>query len=79
MQEENKELTFEESITKLEALVNDLESGSCPLEEAIEKYTEGMKLVKICGDKLNSATEKVNKILLENGELKDFAIPEEEK
>ena len=74
---EEKELSFEEAITKLETIVKELESGSCSLDDAINKYTDGMNLARICGDKLNSATEKVNKILSENGELKDFEIPTE--
>ena len=75
--EKKNEMSFEEAITKLEAIVKELESGSCNLDDAIKKYTDGMNLAKVCGDKLNSATEKVNKILSENGELKDFEIPEE--
>ena len=73
--EEKKELNFEEAITKLEKIVKELESGSCSLDDAIDKYTEGMQLAKLCGDKLNSATEKVNKILRENGKLEEFEIP----
>lgn len=77
--EENtkKEKTFEENITELESIVKELETGSCSLDDAIDKFTTGMKLAKSCGDKLNAATEKVNKILTENGELKDFETPTE--
>lgn len=67
-----EEKTFEEALNELEEIVQKLESGEIPLEKAIEEYTNAMKLVKICSDKLNSATEKVNKILAENGQLKDF-------
>jgi len=77
MEEKEKELSFEEAMTKLEVIVKELESGSCSLDDAINKYTDGMNLARVCGDKLNSATEKVNKILSENGELKDFEIPTE--
>lgn len=72
-----KEKTFEESIAELETIVKELETGSCSLDDAINKFTEGMKLAKTCGDKLNTATEKVNKILMENGELEDFETPQE--
>lgn len=77
MMAENKEKTFEENITALENIVKELETGSCSLDDAIEKFTEGMKLVKTCGDKLTQATDKVNKILTENGELVDFETPTE--
>lgn len=69
------EMKFEEAMSALETIVKELESGNCSLDDAINKYTEGMKLAKLCGDKLSNATEKVNKILSENGELKDFEVP----
>lgn len=72
-----KEASFEENIVKLEGIVKELESGACSLDTAIEKFTEGMKLAKICGDKLSEATESVNKILTENGNLEDFQTPSE--
>lgn len=75
---ENKEISFEEAMSKLEAIVKKMESGNSSLDDAIKDYTEGMGLAKICGDKLNSATEKVNKILTENGEIKDFEAKVEE-
>lgn len=72
-------LSFEESLEKLESIVHELESGGVELEKAIDKYTEAMKLVKVCSEKLNTATEKVNKILNENGELVDFNVAENEE
>lgn len=73
---EKKEISFEEKIKKLEAIVNELESGEVALEEAIDKYTEAMKLSKECSNKLTEVTDKVNKILTENGNLEDFEIKE---
>lgn len=71
-----KEQSFEDKLAKLEEIVNELESGNVNLDDAIEKYTKAMKLAKECSTKLNKATEKVNKILLENGELTDFEVEE---
>ena len=73
---EKKEMTFEESLVELENIVKELEAGNVDLDKAIEKYSEAMKLAKTCSDKLNNATEAVNKILKENGELEDFEISE---
>ncbi len=73
--EKNKD-NFEEKIRKLEDIVKELESGEVNLDEAIEKYSSAMKLAKECSDKLNTATEQVNKILKENGTLEDFKIEE---
>ena len=71
-----KEKKFEELMTDLENIIKELETGEVDLESSIEKYTEAMKLVKICGDKLDSATASVNKILNEDGSLSDFTIEE---
>lgn len=70
------EKKFEELMGDLETIVKDLENGNTDLESSIEKYTEAMKIVKTCNDKLNNATESVNKILKENGDLEDFEIEE---
>ena len=67
-----KEKSFEGALEKLEAIVKELESGEVDLDNAIKKYSEAMQLAKYCSDKLKDATDKVNKILTENGELKDF-------
>lgn len=71
---ENEEKKFEELMVELEIIVKDLEEGNTDLDETIKKYTEAMKIVKVCNDKLENATEAVNKILNENGELTDFEV-----
>lgn len=67
-----KEKSFEESLTELETIVKDLESGNVSLDDAITKFNEAMKIAKICNDKLNNAEESVNKILNKDGTLEDF-------
>lgn len=67
-----KEMKFEEKLENLENIVKELEEGNVDLDEAINKYTEAMKIAKECSDKLDKATKAVNKILNENGELEDF-------
>mgnify|MGYP006392199719 CR=1 FL=1 len=69
-----EEKKFDELLTSIEVIVKDLESGNIDLETSIEKYSEAMKMIKICSDKLNSATESVNKILEENGNLSVRAV-----
>lgn len=68
--------SFEQALEDLETIVKELETGTVELDLAIEKYTEAMKLAKYCSDKLKVATDKVNKILTEQGELKDFEVEE---
>ena len=66
--------TFESSIKELEKIITELESGSLDLDKSISKYTEAMKLIKFCEDKLNSASETINKLVNENGKLSDFEV-----
>ncbi len=67
-----KEVKFEEKLQNLEEIVKELEEGNVDLDDAINKYTEAMKIAKECSEKLDNATKAVNKILNENGELEDF-------
>ena len=44
---------------RLEEIVEQMESGKMMLEELIGRYEEGMKLVKICQDRLTSAEQRI--------------------
>ena len=68
------EAKFEEKITELEKIINELENGEIDLDESINKYMMAMKLVKECDEKLKNIEEQVNKMVLENGEYKDFEL-----
>ena len=76
MAKEEKEKTFEKNLENLEKIVKDLESGNIPLDDAIEKFTEAMKLAKLCDNKLKNAEEKLNSILNKDGKLEEFSIEE---
>ena len=76
MASKKEEVSFEDKIRTLEEIVKELESGEVPLDEAINKYTEAMKLAKECSDKLTEVSDKVNKIMLENGKLEEFTVEE---
>ena len=71
-----EDLSFEESMEKLEEIVNKLESGDVPLDDAIEEFTNAMKIVKICNNKLNNAEEAIAKIVEDNGDIIDFNLQE---
>lgn len=72
-----KELNFEENLEKLEELVKDLENGNIPLDDAIEKYKEAMKLAKVCDEKLKNAEEAITKIVTPEGSLEEFEVKED--
>ena len=69
-------MNFEDKIKELEVIIKELETGEVNLDEAIDKYTKAMTLVKDCSNILTDASEKVNKILLENGNLEEFKVEE---
>lgn len=68
--------TFEENLEELDKIIKELESGNVNLDDAINKYSEAMKLVKICEDKIKDAEEVVTKIVNENGEEEKFEVSE---
>lgn len=74
MKENN--VKFEDKINELEEIIAELESGEIDLDTSIEKYTYAMKLVKECDKKLKNVEEKINKILTEDGTLKEFKVEE---
>lgn len=61
---------FEDSLSKLESIVSQLESGDLPLERALEIFEEGVGLARLCQSHLAEAERKVEMLLRERGELK---------
>ena len=59
MSKVEKEKKFEENIQELEKIINELESGEVDLDASIEKYTQAMKLVSLCDNKLKNVEEQV--------------------
>ena len=71
-----KKFNLEQSLADLEDLVEELESGDLPLEKAMKKFEEGIKLTRGCQTALKEAEQKVE-ILLKSaggGELEDFEV-----
>ena len=65
------EMSFEESLTELEGIVDKLEKGQLSLDESLMLFEKGIKLVRECNTKLKSAQQKVEQLVEENGEVKD--------
>jgi exodeoxyribonuclease VII small subunit len=59
-----EEMSFEEALSELQALVKALEKGDAKLEEAIQAYERGAALKRHCERKLREAQEKVDKIIV---------------
>ena len=71
-----KKINLEKSLADLETLVEELESGDLPLETAMKKFEEGIKLTRGCQVALKEAEQKVETLLKSAGseELTDFNI-----
>ena len=61
--EEIKKLSFEEAISELERIVEDLERGDIELEDSISIYERGVILKAHCEEKLKTAKMKIDKIV----------------
>ncbi|MGA8941748.1 MAG: exodeoxyribonuclease VII small subunit [Thermoactinomyces sp.] len=72
-------MPFEKAIKRLEEVVQKLEKGDTPLEQAIQLFDEGMKLAHVCGKKLEWAEHQVEMLVKENGKWlkKPFDIEED--
>ena len=62
-EEQVNAMKFEEALTRLEAIVSQLESGQLSLEDSLRCFEEGMALSKICGDKLSEAENKIEMLV----------------
>ncbi len=76
-----EEIKFEAALARLEEIVRALDSGEAKLDESLALFEEGVKLVKLCSDKLDKAEQRV-KILVrgDDGSIteEDFAPMKEE-
>ena len=58
---------FEKSLDKLNKLVEKMEQGNLPLEEALKHFEEGVGLIRQCQDALNQAEQKVKVLVKKHG------------
>ncbi len=70
---------LEKALADLEELVEELESGDLPLEKAMKKFEEGIKLTRSCQAALKDAEQKVQVLLKSAGgeSLEDFEADED--
>lgn len=78
-----KKNNFEEQLNELQEIVNKLESGNVPLEDALNEFQAGVKLSRELEKKLNDAEQTVAKLVDKDGNVKTLdpqnaSAPEEE-
>ncbi len=66
--------TFESAIKKLEKIIEDLESGDLPLERAVKKFEEGMRLSAYCSRVLDETERKIS-LLIEDADGQVREVP----
>lgn len=72
-----KKTTFEESLRTLESLVERLESGDLPLDEALDAFEQGVKSVQLCRQALDRVETRIALLLEEkDGSLRTRPAPE---
>ena len=71
MEAKDTKISFENALTKLEAIVESMESGDVPLADLIAKFEEGSKLLKVCEARLKDAELKLE-LLKKSKEGADF-------
>lgn len=69
---EKETIRFEEAMLKLEEIVQKLETGDVPLEDAISLYKKGMELSAFCHGKLQDAEKQLISIIDEEGNKTPF-------
>jgi exodeoxyribonuclease VII small subunit len=60
--EKETKQTFEQSLRRLEKIVDELEQGDVPLDDALTMYEEGIALSKACVEKLTQAELRMKKL-----------------
>ena len=72
-----KPVSLEKNLASLETIVDELESGDLPLEKAMQKFEEGIKLTRSCQAALREAEQKVE-ILMQDADDEVEAFLEDE-
>jgi exodeoxyribonuclease VII small subunit len=65
-----KQDTFEKNLKQLEDVVARLEQGDLPLDEAMKLFQEGMRLSKLCSQRLSTVEQEIKKLVAEGDKLK---------
>jgi exodeoxyribonuclease VII small subunit len=73
-QQESAAPSFEVSLTELEKVVHELESGDLPLERALELFERGVQLSDRCRKQLEEAETRVEVLIKRNGKLQPEAF-----
>ncbi|MCY3566943.1 MAG: exodeoxyribonuclease VII small subunit [Gammaproteobacteria bacterium] len=74
MSGKKNDFNFEEKLRELEQLVTRMEDGNLGLEESLEAFENGVKLVKECQQALEAAEQKVKALTSAEGDTEDLEL-----
>jgi len=63
------EKSFEENLRKIEKITEDLEEGSLPLKESVNKFKEAVDLLKLCNKEIKEVEMSIQKIVDKDGKI----------
>lgn len=66
---EERQLSFEEAMAKLDEIVSQISSGKVGLEESLTMYEKGIELVNRCREILEGAEKRIEMLALRDGKL----------
>lgn len=72
---EEKAVSFEKSLARLEAIVGGMESGELSLDDMIAQFEEGQKLLSFCTGKLDEVERKIERLLTKEGPVETESFP----
>ena len=74
-------MSFEEALEALEGVVDKLEDGELPLEQALVEFERGVALTRRCGEELDSAERRIEVLIEESGEsgVRSFDLESDEE
>ena len=65
--DQDRPATFEEAFSRLRKSIEALEGGPLPLDAAMARYEEGIRLANICNEFLDNAEVRITDVLRESG------------
>ena len=73
------ELKFEKAMQRLEQIVEDWEKGEMDIDKSLQNFEEGIKMSRLCSQKLSEAEKKIEKLTRnQKGELVAELFPSED-
>lgn len=78
MAKENN-MSFEETMQKLQEIVLELEKGTLNLDDSVKKFEEGIELSKKCNQILESAEKKINILVKKDDGIKEETFVQSEE